>query len=444
MANIAAQAVATTSLVKEKAVVNVNFGELTAFTQGGTDFEVYYDIPAGGYDQIALALGRAEIKLQAENRALVWSFYAAQASRDVCGHVLVKNQRLPATKIGHYKLTPQQVAMAQLQKVNGRRLYLGILRMGYTSAVDVAGPPNAADCAVTLTMTMQVRVRGRHVARVNECFSVVSLPQGYAYDEATMAVINKAVDMDGMSVGTTGAPTAGVTVFAGALLKGTALACLETLDQDATYGGMTWQAFLTANIGASFRLEVPVVLTVLDLLGAVTTATANFHNVVIALNSTGVAKAFLYVADPKAKNVRGGTMSVLGLAAGDMQIRMMRSKLVLPESNGSLCLTALGENYDAVYDIKREGAKKKKAKKGAKSGGGAAEGRKMYSYMKIPVPAMLSKKVSTNHFFPQPANKKVAGLFTGATAPWAGGVGYSFRVVSGYEAMVLETINDTY
>jgi len=435
------EAVPTTSLLKEKGVYNLTFGELLAFTAGGTDFEIYYDIPSGGYDQVALALGRCEIKLQAENRALVWSFYAAQTSRDVAGHVMVKNQRLPATKIGHYKLTPSQVALAQRQRVNGQRLYLGVLRLGYTSAVDVAGPPNAADVAVTLMMTMQVRVRGRHVARVNDCFSLVGLPQGYAYDDTSLAVINKAVAMDGVYVGTAAPPAAGVPIFGTAVLKGAALACLQTADSTATYGGLTFSNFLQVNIGGFFKLDQSVVLAMYDSAGAAQTTTSNFNCVAISLDASNTPQAFLFTFDQKNKGVRGGTVAVSGTAAGDMQISMSRAKMVLPELNGQWCLASIGDNYEAVYDIHREAAKKKKGKKG---GAGAGDGHATYKYTKVPAPSMLSKKVSCNHFFPQALNRQVPNLFALTTSPWRSGQALSFRKASGYEAQVLDTVSEVF
>jgi len=434
------EAVPTTSLLKEKAVYNLTFGDIVAFTAGGTDVEIYYQIPTGGYDQVALALGRCEIKLQAENRALVWSFYAAQTSRDVTGHVLVKNQRLPATKIGHYKLTPSQVALAQRQKVNGQRLYLGILRIGYTSAVDVAGPPNNADVAVTL-MTMQVRVRGRHVARVNDCFDVACLPQGFAYDPTSLAVINKAVTMDGVFVGVAGAPAAGVPIFGTAVLKGTALACLQTSDPSATYGGFTYAQFLQVNTGGFFRLDQPIVLAMYDATGAAQTSTSNYNCVYIGLDANNTNQAFLFIFDQKNKGVRGGTIAASGAAAGDMQITMSRAKMVLPEINGQWTLASVGDNYENVYDIHRENAKKKKGKK---SGAGASDGHASYKYMKVPVPSMLSKKVSCNHFFPQALNKSVPNFFSLATSPWRGGQVPTFRLASGYEAQVLDTVGEVY
>jgi hypothetical protein len=441
MAATTYQSVPTTSLLKEKAVYNLTFADMLAFTAGGTDFELYYDVPSGGYDQVALALGRCEIKLQAENRALVWSFYAAQTARDVSGHVLVKNQRLPATKIGHYKLTPTQMALAQRQKVNGQRIYLGVLRVGYTSAVDVAGPPNAADVAVTLMMTMQVRVRGRHVARVDNCFSVVHLPQGFAYDDMSLAVFNKAVTMDGVFIGTAGAPTAGVPIFGAAVLKGTALACLQTSDPSATYGGLTYVDFLQVNQGGFFKLDQPVVLAMYDSTGAVQTTTSNFNCVYVGKDSTNASQAFLFTFDQKNKGVRGGTVTVSGTAAGDMQVSLTRMKMVLPEALGQWTLASIGEGYEAVYDIHREAAKKKKGKKG---GAGEGDGSATYKYMKVAPPTMLSKRVSCNHFFPQSANKMAAGLFSGTISPWRGGPAVAFRKPSGYEAQVLNTVSEVY
>jgi len=403
-------------------------------SDGGTDMQLFYNLPSGGVDQSCLGVGRIKIKIFAENRAMIWSFYAAQASGDVSGMVHLKNQRIVANKIGHFNLTPAQVALTQLQKANGTRLYLGVLRLGYSSANDVPGPPNATDIAATVHLSGQVRVRGQLVPRTNSSFTMVAFPAGRMLGDISLNALNNKVMLDGMCLGLSGAPLAGVVVFNGQAFKGTALAYLDTVDKDLTFAGQTWQAFLNANDGAFFRLATPVTLTVLDSAGAVVTAgIGNYTDVIVASDAGGVKRAFLFEYDLKNKGVRGGTTYSVGLPpGGQSQIVMRRCRQVMADTAGYWCLVEIAENYQNVYDIRRP-------TKGKKGGKGA---REKITFFKTAVPPQMSKKVKTTWFFVQKANQLLEDLFNPGSIALTGAI-LTYKPIDGSEQTNIDTVLET-
>lgn len=388
------------SWIYDRAIFSTEFGDISLFNAGGTDYSIYYNLPTGGKDTAALAVGRIQMTLTPYNRPLVWEFYAAQTAGGVSGHRLIKNARTVPNRKGVLNLSPTQVRCAQLQRGNGKRLYLGKLRLAYAPANNYTGEVLDTDVAVEVSMRAEVQTAGSLSGDLpSSNWQMVSMGKGTMASNDALKLYSSEVTLDAAFLTNQPVEQAIYTDDNGNehFVVGDEVACLTVNDSDPIYSGMTWDDFLTANRGATFQLEMPVTLQVLNTMTGDPLAEkhSSFINVYIGVDKNQVNRAILYGIKQDNQVVYAGTCAIDGETPyGTGQISIRRSLLLQAEAGGNSCVVNIDETFAQVVDRKDMGGKRNKSGKLSHKRG-KHQGREKL----VPLPSAVSTNVTPQYFF---------------------------------------------
>jgi len=386
------------SWIQDRAIFATPFGEINLFNEGGTDFSMYYVLPTGGKDTAALAVGRVKITLTPYNRPIVWAFYAAQTAGGISGHRMVKNARTNPGRTGLLNLTPTQVRSAQLQRGNGKRIYLGKLRLAYAPANNFTGDVDEQEIAVEVSMSAEIQAAGALGGELPSTnWQMVSMGKGTMASTSALTLYQSTITLDAAKLNNHDVLQAVYTDTSGDkhFIRGNA-ACLSVNDTDEIYSGVTWQQFLANNQGATFQLKHPVTLQLLDNnTQPVEDGHSNFLNVYIGKDTTQTPRAIFYGINQDSQVVYCGKCAMEGETPyGTGQITIRRATLLQAEAGGNFCVVNMDETYPQVVDRRWMGGKKNKSGKFSHKGGKHKGTERL-----VPLPSAVSKNVTPRYFF---------------------------------------------
>lgn len=429
--------VQTRNWIEERGIFSVLFEEIGPYDEGGTDFAIYYKLPTGGADAVATGLGRCHIEVMPHSRNLVWEFYAAQTAGNLTGHRLIKNRKTKPEAKGVINMSPTQVKLAQLQRGDTKRIYLGILRVGYTPPVntyslgaDTPIVPCGADTAFELNFRIEIKQTGnvqRHMA--TEAWQIRSYGKNTTASDNMLGMYSTKINFDGaylLNATDVKVPVyrdeEGATHFA----LGKNCCVLSTDDTDNVYEGLTFAEWCSYNKGRFFQLEHPVHVQGNDADGDLADDTQTFMNIIIGQDGDGIMRAVLFNIDQTSGKVyTGHTLHEGRTPFGRSQITVRRGVLQQAQAGGPFMMMNVDENYDNVIDrcLMRPNSNKKRHKRGQR----ALKRKETQHERVMPESTAMSRMITPRH----PIFSKAEGAYDSEES-WTQPATYQYWVYDTY------------